>query len=144
MLEKINPGEIFKLIIAGGGSCITYLFGGWSQLLGILLAFVVIDYIAGVSASAIEGKLSSNIGRKGIAKKVFIFVIVAVAHLVDVALGNGNFFRDATIFFYLANETISILENAGRVGLPIPEVLKRAIDILQKKADNVNDQTRLY
>lgn len=135
MLERLDLGSIFKLIIAGGGACISYLFGGWNQLLGILLAFVVIDYIAGVSASAIEGKLSSNVGRKGIAKKVFIFVIVAVAHLVDVALGGGNFFRDATIFFYLANETISILENAGRVGLPIPDVLQRAIEVLKGQAE---------
>lgn len=134
MLERLDLGCIFKLIIASGGACASYLFGGWSQLLGILLAFVIIDYIAGVFASAIEGKLSSDIGRKGIAKKVFIFVIVAVAHLVDVALGNGNFFRDATIFFYLANETISILENGGRIGLPIPEVLQKAIEILKGKS----------
>ena len=134
MLGKFDISSLFKLCVAGGGACASYLFGGWSQLLGILLAFVVIDYIAGVSASAIEGKLSSNVGRKGIAKKVLIFVIVAVAHLVDVALGDGNFFRDATIFFYLANETISILENSGRIGLPIPEVLQKAIEILKGKS----------
>ena len=134
MLDRFDMGGVFKFAMAGGGACASYLFGGWSQLLGILLAFVVIDYIAGVSASAIEGKLSSNVGRKGIAKKVFIFVIVAVAHLVDVALGDGNFFRDATIFFYLANETISILENSGRIGLPIPEVLQKAIEILKGKS----------
>ncbi len=134
MQDRLNWGGIFKLVMAGGGACISYLFGGWNQLLGILLAFVIIDYIAGVFASAIEGKLSSDIGRRGIAKKVFIFVIVAVAHLVDAALGNGNFFRDATIFFYLANETISILENSGRIGLPIPEVLQKAIEILKGKS----------
>jgi len=135
MLEKINTGEMFKLCIAGGGSCITYLFGGWSQLLQVLLFFVIVDYISGVIASGIEGKLSSAVGRKGIAKKVFIFVIVAIAHMVDVCLGDGNLFRDAAIFFYLANEMLSIIENAGRVGLPVPEMLQKAVEIFKSESN---------
>ncbi|MDN5323723.1 MAG: hypothetical protein PWQ67_2177 [Clostridia bacterium] len=128
-------GEIYlKTAIGVGGACASYLFGGWSSLLGILLAFVVIDYITGVLASGVEGKLSSSIGIKGIAKKVFIFVMVAVAHLVDASLGDGHIFRDATIFFYLANEVISILENAGRVGLPVPPIIQQAIEVLKGKS----------
>ncbi|HHV74983.1 MAG TPA: phage holin family protein [Thermoanaerobacterium sp.] len=125
--------NIFKTITAFGGALASYLFGGWSALLGILLVFVIFDYITGVIAAGIEGKLSSNAGLKGIAKKVGIFVIVAVANLVDRALGNAHIFRDATIFFYLANELLSIIENVGRSGIPIPEVIKKAVAVLQGK-----------
>lgn len=135
MFNNLNAGDIFKIIIAGGGACISYLYGGWSSLLGILLAFVAIDYVTGVAAAAIEGQLSSNVGLKGIAKKVFIFVIVAVAHLVDSSLGDGHIFRDATIFFYVANELLSILENAGRAGVPIPPIIQQAIEILRGKSE---------
>jgi toxin secretion/phage lysis holin len=125
----------FKSAVAAGGAAISYFYGGWSALLGILLTFVVIDYITGVLASATEGRLSSAIGAKGIAKKVLIFVIVAVAHLVDTSLGEAHVFRDATIFFYLANELLSILENAGRAGLPIPPMITKAVQVLQGKGD---------
>ena len=127
---------IFKSIVAGAGAVIGYLWGGWSALLGILLAFVFIDYITGFIAAGAEGKLSSEVGFKGIAKKILIFVLVAVAHLLDEALGGDNdIFRDAVIFFYLANELLSIIENAGRAGLPIPGVLKNAVEILKGKGD---------
>lgn len=106
-------------------------------MLTILLAFVIIDYATGVIAAGVEGKLNSNIGFKGILKKVMIFVIVAVAHLVDSAIGQNHIFRDAVIFFYLANELLSILENAGRTGLPIPDKLKSAVEILKNgKGEN--------
>ena len=126
--------RLLKSIIAFGGACTSYFFGGWSALLGVLLTFVVIDYVTGVLASAVEGRLSSSVGLKGIAKKVFIFVMVAVAHLVDQSLTTSHFFRDATIFFYLANELISIIENSGRVGLPVPDILKQAIEVLKGKS----------
>jgi len=126
---------VLKTLVALGGATASYLWGGWSALLGVLLAFVAIDYVTGVIASGVEGKLSSIIGLRGIAKKVFIFVMVAVAHLVDSSIGNAHLFRDATIFFYLANELLSILENAGRVGLPIPPVIKQAVDTLKNKGD---------
>ena len=104
-------------------------------MLNILLVFVVIDYITGVIASGIEGKLSSGIGMRGIAKKVFIFVIVAVAHLADQAIGDGSLLMDAAIFFYMANEMLSIIENTGRVGLPVPNILKQAVEVLKGKSD---------
>lgn len=127
--------NIFKTITAFGGALASYLFGGWSALLGILLSFVVMDYITGVIAAGIEGKLNSSVGWKGITKKVGIFVIVAVANLVDKALGDAHIFRDATVFFYLANELLSIIENAGRIGLDIPGPLRKAIEILKDKGD---------
>ena len=130
---------MFKTAVAVGGAAASYLFGGWSSLLGILLAFVVIDYVSGVVAAALEGKLNSEIGLRGIAKKVMIFAIVAAAHLVDQALGGqSNLFRDAAIFFYLANELLSITENAGRMGLPIPKKIVEAIDVL--KGEGKRDQ----
>ena len=125
--------DIFKYIVAIGGSLVTYLLGGWSALIKILVAFVVIDYVTGVLAAAYHGKLDSNIGLKGIAKKVFIFVVVACGHLVDGAMGTNNIVRDAAIYFYIANELLSILENAGEIGLPVPDVLKNAIERLKGK-----------
>jgi len=128
--------DIFKYIVAIGGSLVTYLLGGWSALVQILVTFVVIDYITGVLAAAYHGKLDSNIGLKGIAKKVFIFVIVACGHLVDGTMGTNNIVRDAAIYFYIANELISILENAGAIGLPVPDVLKNSIDRLKSKGED--------
>jgi len=132
-LERYDT--VFKSLVGVGGAAASHLYGGWSALLCVLLTFVIIDYATGVLASGFEGKLSSSVGAKGIAKKVFIFVIVAVAHLVDTSLGEAHVFRDATIFFYLANELLSILENAGRVGLPIPPMISKAVQILQGKGD---------
>lgn len=136
MLERIDFGAIFKGGVAGIGALVSYFYGGWNQLLQILLAFVVLDYITGIYASGVEGKLSSSIGLKGITKKIFIFIMVAVAHLVDVALGNSTcIFMDATIFFYMVNEILSIFENAGRANLPVPGILKQAVEILKSKSE---------
>ena len=128
--------NVYRAVMTALGGIVGYLWGGWSALLGILLAFVIIDYITGFIAAGAEGKLSSEVGFKGIAKKILIFVLVAVAHLLDEALGgNNDIFRDAVIFFYLANELLSIIENAGRAGLPIPETLKNAVEILKGKGE---------
>jgi len=126
---------IFQTVVAVLGSWLTYLFGGGSALLGILLAFVVTDYITGILAAGSKGELNSAIGFKGIGRKIGIFVLVAIAHLVDRALGDGTLIRDAAIFFYLANELLSIIENVGVIGVPIPEVLLKAVDILRGKSD---------
>lgn len=126
---------VCKALISVGGAAVSYLFGGWSVLLGVLLAFVVIDYISGVLAAWKEGKLSSLTGLFGIAKKVFIFAMVAVAHLVDSALGDAHLFRDATVFFYMANELLSIVENSGRIGLPVPPPMRQAVEVLKGKGD---------
>jgi toxin secretion/phage lysis holin len=127
--------NLFKTAIAVGGAAASYLFGGWSTLLDVLLTFVVIDYVSGVIAAGAEGKLKSKVGLIGIARKVFIFAMVAIAHLVDSALGDQHVLRDATIFFYLANELLSIIENAGRVGLPVPTPIQKAVEVLKGKGD---------
>ena len=131
---NLNAESIFKSIVAIGGGTASCLFGGWSSLLEILLAFVIIDYITGFVAAGIEGKLASEVGLKGIAKKVFIFVMVAVAHLADQAAGT-QIIRDAAIFFYLANELLSIIENSGRIGLPVPPIISHAVEILKEKGE---------
>lgn len=128
--------EIFyKTILTISGGITGYFFGGWSVLLQILLAFVIIDYVSGLLASGVEGKLSSKIGFKGIAKKLMIFCLVAVGHLVDKALGDGSMVQNAIVFFYLGNELLSIVENAGRTGLPVPQQIINAVDILKGKGD---------
>jgi toxin secretion/phage lysis holin len=104
-------------------------------LLQILVAFVIIDYVSGLLASATEGKLSSKIGFRGIAKKLMIFCLVAAGHLVDRAIGDGHIIGDTVIFFYLGNELLSILENAGRTGLPVPNQIKNAVQILKGKGE---------
>lgn len=127
--------EGYRSTVAVLGAAASYLLGGWSALLSILLVFVATDYVTGFVAAALEGKLSSAVGYRGIAKKIGIFVLVAMAHLVDSALGSAHFFRDACIFFYLANELLSVIENLGRIGLPIPDVIKRAVEILKGKSE---------
>lgn len=102
-------------------------------MLSILLTFVVLDYLSGIAAAGKEGKLRSDVGLWGIAKKVMIFGIVAVAHLIDSAMGDAHLFRDAAIFFYLANELLSLIENAGRLGAPIPPMLQKAVEVLREK-----------
>jgi toxin secretion/phage lysis holin len=126
--------NIIKVVISAGGAVVSYLFGGWSALMGILLAFVALDYFSGLAAAWVEKSLSSQKGMVGIAKKVFIFAMVAVAHLIDTALGDAHLLRDATIFFYLANELLSIIENVGRIGLPVPTPIQKAVEVLKGKS----------
>lgn len=114
------------------GSIASLLFGGLSKLLFFLIAFVIVDYITGVLAAIVEKKLSSRVGFKGIAQKVFIFALVSIAHVLDIILST-TIIKDITILFYLVNEFISIMENAHRIGVPIPEMLKRMIDTVKKK-----------
>lgn len=135
----------YELIYGGAaallGAMIAYLFGDWYPLLGILITFVVIDYISGLLAAAYLGKLSSIVGFHGIAKKGMIFFIVAVAHLSDQIIGLDHIVMSATIYFYLANELISIVENAGEIGLPVPDRIKSMIEIL-KERDGQNDHPK--
>lgn len=125
--------KLYHIIVTSGGALASYLFGGWSALLGILIGFVSMDYLTGVLAAAIKGELSSEVGLKGIAKKVCIFAVIAVANFIDATLGNQHVLRDAAIIFYMSNELLSIIENVGRAGIPVPEQIKKAVKILQNK-----------
>ena len=108
-----------QIIIAAVGGYIGYFLGGWDGFLYALVAFVVIDYITGIMVAVLEKRLSSEVGFRGIFKKVLIFSLVAVGHIIDSKLiQNGGAIRTAVIFFYLSNEGISILENTAKIGLP--------------------------
>ncbi|AEH46734.1 phage holin family protein [Parageobacillus thermoglucosidasius] len=114
------------------GLFISFLIGGADLLIIILLCFVMTDYVTGLIASAIEGKLSSQVGFRGIVRKILVFVLVAVSHLLDIAIGwDNHFIRDAVIFSYIINEFISIVENIGRAGVPLPSFLKKAIQLFK-------------
>ncbi|OAT74158.1 phage holin family protein [Parageobacillus thermoglucosidasius] len=118
------------------GSFVSFLIGGVDLLVIILLCFVIADYVTGLIASAIEGKLSSQVGFRGIVRKILVFVLVAASHLLDISIGWGNhFIRDAIIFFYIINEFISIVENVGRAGVPLPSFLRKAIELLKDETD---------
>jgi len=123
-----------KLAVAVVGTFLTMFFGGWDTMLRVLVLFVAIDYVVGVTAAWFEKKLNSDIGARGIVKKFLLFVIVALAVQVDLALGQ-EIFRSLAIWFYLANEALSIIENAGRCGVPIPSFLKTALEQMKQKAD---------
>jgi len=103
-------------------------------LLGALLTLVAIDYLTGLGAAWVKKELNSDIGRRGIAKKVCIFLLVAIGHIVDVTLGT-SIFQSGVAFFYMSNEVVSILENVGTIGVPIPPVFKDAIKILNGKSE---------
>jgi toxin secretion/phage lysis holin len=124
-----------KIVLGVGGGLASFLFGGWSALIQTLVFFIVLDYVFAVIVAAVNGQLNSKIGFKGIAKKVAILVLVAVAHQVDLILGDDSLIRDSVIFFYIANELLSILETVGKTSLPIPDVLKKAIEILNNKGE---------
>ena len=126
--------NVIKIAVGIGGGLASYMFGGWSVLLQTLVVFIVLDYIFAIIVAATHGELNSKKGFKGIAKKVAILLLVAVAHQIDSILGDGNFIRDSVIFFYIANELLSILETVGRTNLPIPNVLKKAVETLNNKS----------
>lgn len=117
------------------GVLATYLFGGWSDLLSLFLFVLLIDYISGVSASIVEGKgLSSAIGYIGLIKKFAIILIVSLAHMLEKNLGT-DLIMQGTIYFFLANELISVVENYGRMGLPLPKQIKSIIMVLKNKGE---------
>ncbi len=131
MKEAINT---LQLILTAIGGYIGYFLGGFDGLIYALVAFVVIDYITGLMAAVIEKRLSSGIGFRGIFKKVLIFTLVGIGHIIDFHLiEKGSAVRTAVIFFYLSNEGLSIMENAAKVGLPIPEKLQIVFTELRRE-----------
>lgn len=111
--------NVVQLAFAAIGGWLGWFMGGCDGLLFALIAFVAADYITGVMCAIIDKKLSSEVGFKGIFKKVLIFILVGVANILDVqVIGSGCVLRTAVIFFYISNEGVSLLENAGHLGLP--------------------------
>ena len=126
-----------QIIFAAIGGWLGYFLGGCDGLLYALITFVIVDYITGVMCAIADKSLSSSVGFKGICRKVLIFALVGIGHILDVnVIGNGSVLRTAVIFFYISNEGISLLENAAHLGLPIPEKMK---DILAQLHHRSND-----
>ena len=119
------------------------LLGGCDGLLYALIVFVAVDYITGVMCAVIDRKLSSAVGFKGIFRKVLIFLLVGIANIIDVqVVGTGAVLRTAVIFFYISNEGVSLLENAGHLGLPIPERVKTVLEQLHDRAEKIETEEK--
>ena len=129
-----------QVVFAGIGGWLGWFLVGCDGLLYALLAFVVIDYITGIMCAVVDKKLSSAVGFKGIFKKVLIFALVGIGHILDVnVIGNGSVLRTAVIFFYIANEGLSLTENAAHLGLPIPQKLKDVLEQLHDRAEKEDE-----
>lgn len=129
-----------QVIFAGVGGWLGWFLGGCDGLLYALIAFVVIDYITGVMCAIADKKLSSATGFKGICRKVLIFFMVGIAHILDVnIIGSGSVLRTAAVFFYISNEGVSIMENAAHLGLPVPVKLKEVLEQLHDRAEKDGD-----
>ena len=125
-----------QVVFAGIGGWLGWFLGGCDGLLYALLAFVVIDYITGIMCAVVDKKLSSEVGFKGIFKKVLIFALVGIGHILDTrVIGSGS----AVIFFYLSNEGVSLLENAAYLGLPIPQKLKSVLEQLHDRSEKEDE-----
>ena len=117
--------EVSEFFIAGIVGILGWFFGGLDGYIKVLIAFTVIDYISGVCKAGIEGKISSAKCFKGIARKILMFSLVGIAHLIDQFLpGEKDAFRIAIILFYIGNEGISLIENAEKCGVKIPRFLR--------------------
>ena len=124
-----------QLVFTGIGGWLGYFLGGWDGLLYALIAFVVIDYVTGVMCAISNHPLSSEVGFKGICRKVLIFLLVGIGSILDAhVIGSGSVLRPAVIFFYISNEGVSILENAARLGLPVPEKIKVVLEQLHDRS----------
>ena len=128
------------------GGMIASLFGGWDAALVTLIIFMGVDYVTGLIVAGVfqkkkktkNGALESRAGWKGLCRKGVTLLVVLVACRLDLVMGS-NFIRDAVVIAFIANETISIIENAGLMGIPIPAAIMRAIDILKNKAESEGD-----
>ena len=130
-----------QLAFAAVGGWLGYFLGGCDGLLYALIAFVAIDYITGVMCAISDKTLSSEVGFKGICRKVLIFLLVGIGNIIDVqVLGSPGVLRTAVIFFYLSNEGVSLIENAAHLGLPIPDKLKAVLEQLHDRAEKGGDE----
>ena len=129
--------------ICRGGGWLGYYLGGCDGLLLALVAFAAADYLTGVMCAVSDRKLSSNVGFKGICRKVLIFLLVGIANILDVhVIGTGSVLRTAVIFFYISNEGVSLLENAAHLGLPVPEKIKAVLEQLHDRAEKTETEEK--
>ena len=130
-----------QFVFTAVGGWLGWFLGGCDGLLYALIAFVVADYITGVMCAIIDHKLSSEVGFKGMFRKVLIFLLVGIANILDVnVIGTGSVLRTAVIFFYISNEGVSLMENAAHLGLPVPEKIKVVLEQLHDRAEDKEDK----
>ena len=128
--------NLIQFVFTAVGGWLGYFLGGCDGLLIALVVFVAVDYLTGVMCAVSDKKLSSEVGFKGICRKVLIFLLVGIANILDVqVIGTGSVLRTAVIFFYLSNEGVSLLENAAHLGLPVPEKIKVVLEQLHNRAE---------
>lgn len=131
-----NVVEVIQYVFAAMGGALGAVMGGWDGFLYALIVFVIVDYFTGVIVAIYQKRLSSEVGFHGIAKKVLMFCLVAVAHVIDSRIiQNGSVVRTAVIFFYISNEGISILENAAILGLPVPKKMQEVLEQIKDRED---------
>jgi toxin secretion/phage lysis holin len=123
-----------KIAFASVGGAVTTVLGGWDLALQVLVLFVVLDYLVGLIAAWTERNLDSRVGFRGICKKILLFVPIAICYWLDALLGQ-EILRSLAIFFYIANEGLSIVENLGRAGVPVPDGLMGALEQLKKRGE---------
>ena len=132
--------NLCQFLFTAAGGWLGYFLGGCDGLLLALVLFAVADYITGVMCAVADKKLSSEVGFKGICRKVIIFMLVGIAHIIDVnVIATGSVLRTAVIFFYLSNKGVSLLENAAHLGLPIPEKLKIVLEQLHDRSEKSDE-----
>lgn len=133
--------NMIQLMFTAVGGWLGWFLGGCDGLLYALIAFVVIDYITGVMCAINDHSLSSEVGFRGICRKVLIFLLVGIANILDVnVIGAGSVLRTAVIFFYISNEGVSLMENAARLGLPVPEKIKVVLEQIHDRAEDKEDK----
>lgn len=130
-----------QFVFAVIGGWLGYFLGGCDGLLYALLAFAVIDYLTGIMCAINDHTLSSDVGFRGICRKVLIFLLVGIANILDVSvIGSGSVLRTAVIFFYISNEGLSLVENAAHLGLPVPEKIKAVLEQIHDRTDDKEDK----
>ncbi|MGM0125726.1 hypothetical protein IGI37_003126 [Enterococcus sp. AZ194] len=132
--------NMIKLSAATLGGVFGVVFGEWSTVMQVVIGIIIVDYLTGILSATTNGALSSRVGFKGIARKMAILLVIAVAHLLDTLLGDKSMLRDAVAFFYIANELISILENVAKMNVGVPANLQGMI----KKLLSMSGETDSY
>ena len=128
--------NVIQLVFSALGGWLGYFLGGCDGLLYTLIAFAAMDYVTGVMCAVNDHTLSSEVGFRGICRKVLIFMLVGIANILDAdVIGTGSVLRTAVIFFYISNEGVSLLENAAHLGLPVPEKIKTVLEQLHDRAE---------
>ena len=129
--------KYFNAIVAVLATFFTYLFGSWDLALQVLIVFMILDYLTGVLHAYLIGQLSSEVGFKGLVKKCMILVVLIIGVMLDRILGTGTWvFRTLVCYFYIANEGISLLENVGNIGIPIPNKIRNALEQLNNDEES--------